>query len=112
MKAYLERGMSEADNTIPIEAWNTVLFAKFCRFRYVLTQGLSDHSDELFRRQPYPTGARVAQTCVFSATEDGTGGEPLYSSHRHRKIALRILRGENRGTARAYCTRATWVTWI
>ena len=24
--------MSDADNTIPIEAWNTILFEKFCRF--------------------------------------------------------------------------------
>jgi hypothetical protein len=29
--------MSDIDNTIPIEAWNTVLFEKFCRFRYVLS---------------------------------------------------------------------------
>jgi ubiquinone/menaquinone biosynthesis C-methylase UbiE len=66
MKAYLERGMSDADNTIPIEAWNTVLFEKFCRFRYVLTQGLSGHSDELFRRKSYPTGARVLDVgCGF-----------------------------------------------
>jgi hypothetical protein len=41
MKAYLERGVNDADNTIPIEAWNTVLFEKFCRFRYVLTEGLA-----------------------------------------------------------------------
>ena len=34
--------MSDAtDNTIPIEAWDTVLFEKFCRFRYVLTEGVS-----------------------------------------------------------------------
>ncbi|OGA70634.1 MAG: hypothetical protein A3G81_17690 [Betaproteobacteria bacterium RIFCSPLOWO2_12_FULL_65_14] len=44
---------------ILIEAWNTVLFDKFCRFRHVLGQGLSDHSDELFRRRPYPPGSRV-----------------------------------------------------
>lgn len=69
MKADLERGMSDADNTIPIEAWNTVLFEKFCRFRYVLTQGLAGHSDELFRRKPYPTGARVLDVgCGFGDT--------------------------------------------
>ena len=61
--------MSDADNTIPIEAWNTVLFDKFCRFRYVLTQGLSGHSDELFRRKPYPAGARVLDVgCGFGDT--------------------------------------------
>ena len=36
---------SDTDNAIAIEAWNTVLFEKFCRFRYVLTDGLSVHSD-------------------------------------------------------------------
>src|SRR5215468_8084873 len=51
--------MTEADNSIVIEAWNTVLFEKFCRFRYALTKGLSDHSDELFRRRPFKSGARV-----------------------------------------------------
>jgi ubiquinone/menaquinone biosynthesis C-methylase UbiE len=61
--------MSEADNTIPIEAWNSVLFEKFCRFRYVLTQGLSGHSDEMFRRKPYPKGARVLDVgCGFGDT--------------------------------------------
>jgi len=53
-----ERSPSAA-NTIPIEAWNTVLFEKYCRFRYVLTRGLADHSDELLWRRPFPAGARV-----------------------------------------------------
>jgi len=58
-----------ADNTIPIAAWNTVLFEKFCRFRYVLTQGLADHSDELLWRRPFPAGARVLDVgCGFGDT--------------------------------------------
>jgi SAM-dependent methyltransferase len=61
--------MSNADNTIPVEAWNTVLFEKFCRFRYALTEGLSGHSDELFRRKSYPAGARVLDIgCGFGDT--------------------------------------------
>ncbi len=61
--------MTSADNAIPIEAWNTVLFEKFCRFRYALTEGLSGHSDELFRRRPYPAGARVLDVgCGFGDT--------------------------------------------
>jgi ubiquinone/menaquinone biosynthesis C-methylase UbiE len=56
-------------NTIPVEAWNTILFEKFCRFRFVLTQGLSDHSTELLRRRPYPAGARVLDVgCGFGDT--------------------------------------------
>jgi ubiquinone/menaquinone biosynthesis C-methylase UbiE len=62
-------GMSNTDNTIPIEAWNTVLFEKFCRFRHVLSQGLAGHSDELFRRKSFPAGARVLDVgCGFGDT--------------------------------------------
>lgn len=51
--------VSNADNTVPIKAWDTVLFEKFCRFRFVLTDGLSGHSDTLLDLRPYPPGARV-----------------------------------------------------
>jgi ubiquinone/menaquinone biosynthesis C-methylase UbiE len=47
------------DNATVIEAWNTVLFDKFCRFRHVLVAGLSSHSDEALARHPHPKGARV-----------------------------------------------------
>jgi ubiquinone/menaquinone biosynthesis C-methylase UbiE len=58
-----------ADNSIPIEAWNTILFQKFIRFRWVLTHGLQDHSDEWYRRRPYPTGAKVLDVgCGFGDT--------------------------------------------
>ncbi len=61
--------MSQADNTIPIEAWNTILFDKFCRFRFVLTDGLSDHSDELLRRRPFPVASKVLDVgCGFGDT--------------------------------------------
>ena len=61
--------MSNTANTIPIEAWNTVLFEKFCRFRHMLTYGLSDHSDELLRRRPYAPGAHVIDIgCGFGDT--------------------------------------------
>ena len=46
-------------NDIVIEAWNTVLFDKFCRFRHLLVNGLAVHSDEALERYPYPPGARV-----------------------------------------------------
>ena len=76
--------MSDVDNTIPIEAWNTVLFEKFCRFRHVLSHGLAGHSDELFRRRSYPAGARVLDVgCGFGdttrsiAAQVGPGGEAV-----------------------------------
>jgi ubiquinone/menaquinone biosynthesis C-methylase UbiE len=61
--------VTTTDNTIPVEAWNTVLFDKFVRFRHLLTSGLSDHSDELLRRRPYPPGVRVLDVgCGFGDT--------------------------------------------
>lgn len=47
------------DNDIVIEAWNTVLFDKFVRFKHLLISGLTNHSDELFSRGMHPKGARV-----------------------------------------------------
>ncbi len=37
-------------NDIVIEAWNTVLFDKFVRFKHLLIAGLAGHSDELLSR--------------------------------------------------------------
>ena len=54
------------ENDIVIEAWNTVLFDKFCRFKHLLIQGLSPHSDEALARHPQPEGARVLDVgCGF-----------------------------------------------
>ena len=47
------------DNAIVIEAWNTVLFDKFVRFKHQLINGLSNHSNEVLKRGLFPTGARV-----------------------------------------------------
>ena len=48
-----------AENKGVIAAWNTVLFDKFCRFKYLLTDGLAAHSDEALARCGYAEGARV-----------------------------------------------------
>jgi ubiquinone/menaquinone biosynthesis C-methylase UbiE len=54
------------ENDIVIEAWNTVLFDKFTRFKHLLIDGLSAHSDEALRRCDYPKGARVLDVgCGF-----------------------------------------------
>jgi ubiquinone/menaquinone biosynthesis C-methylase UbiE len=61
--------MTPSDNAIPIEAWNTVLFDKFCRFRFVLTDGLSAHSEHLFAHSSYTPGAHVLDVgCGFGDT--------------------------------------------
>lgn len=49
----------ERANSIVVEAWNTVLFDKFCRFKHLLVDGLAQHSDAAFERCRYPQGARV-----------------------------------------------------
>jgi SAM-dependent methyltransferase len=47
------------ENAIVVEAWNTVLFEKFCRFRHLLTDGLAAHGAELLRRFPPRSGQHV-----------------------------------------------------
>jgi ubiquinone/menaquinone biosynthesis C-methylase UbiE len=60
---------NEMDNAVPIEAWNTVLFEKFCRFRHVLSHGLAGHSEGFFRRKFYLQGASVLDVgCGFGDT--------------------------------------------
>src|SRR5690606_4800736 len=34
---------AKSENDVVIEAWNTILFDKFCRFQHLLTKGLSHH---------------------------------------------------------------------
>lgn len=74
-------GAATPGNDIPIEAWNTVLFEKFTRFKYVMTEGLSGHSEEFLRRWPYPAGTRVldigcgwGDTAQLIAKQTGSGG--------------------------------------
>jgi ubiquinone/menaquinone biosynthesis C-methylase UbiE len=58
--------MVDASNDIIIEAWNTVLFDKITRFKYLAIEGLSSHSDEALGRHPPPEGARVLDVgCGF-----------------------------------------------
>ncbi len=53
-------------NDIAIEAWNTVLFEKFSRFKHLVVAGLAGHSDEALARHPHPRGARVLDVgCGF-----------------------------------------------
>lgn len=49
----------ESGNRIIVEAWNTVLYDKFCRFRHLLVEGLSRHSDAALQRCGYRDGERV-----------------------------------------------------
>jgi ubiquinone/menaquinone biosynthesis C-methylase UbiE len=51
--------VSAAEASVITEAWNTVLFDKFCRFRHLLVDGLSRHSDAALDRAAYARGAHV-----------------------------------------------------
>ena len=54
------------DSRIIIDAWNTVLFEKFCRFRHLLVDGLAQHSEAALARCGYPKGARILDVgCGF-----------------------------------------------
>ena len=54
------------ENDIVVTAWNTVLFDKFCRFKHLLTDGLSVHSDAALARNDYLADARVLDVgCGF-----------------------------------------------
>lgn len=71
-------------NSVIVEAWNTVLFDKFSRFKHLLVDGLSQHSDAAFERCNYPRGARVLDVgCGFGdstlriARQVGPAGEAV-----------------------------------
>ena len=54
------------ENGVVIEAWNTILFDKFCRFKHLLIDGLAAHSNEALARQDYAQGLRVLDVgCGF-----------------------------------------------
>ena len=47
------------DNDVVVAAWNTVLYDKFCRFKHLLVDGLSAHSDAALARHAPCEGTRV-----------------------------------------------------
>jgi ubiquinone/menaquinone biosynthesis C-methylase UbiE len=72
------------DNDIVVEAWNTVLFDKFVRFKHLLVAGLAAHSDELLSRGLFRPGQRVLDVgCGFGdstiriAQQIGPSGEAV-----------------------------------
>jgi ubiquinone/menaquinone biosynthesis C-methylase UbiE len=73
-----------SDNDIVVEAWNTVLFQKFLRFKHLIVGGLANHSDEVLSRHLFPPGSRVLDVgCGFGdstvriAREVGPQGEAV-----------------------------------
>jgi SAM-dependent methyltransferase len=69
-------------NAEAIEAWDTVLFDKFIRFRYLVTKGLGAHGDAALERlAPSPGSRGIDLGCGFGDTTQqlaalvGPGGE-------------------------------------
>jgi ubiquinone/menaquinone biosynthesis C-methylase UbiE len=76
--------MSESVNAEAIEAWNTVLFEKFMRFRIITTRGLAVHGDAALARLALSAGARVldlgcgmGDTTLAIARTVGESGEAV-----------------------------------
>lgn len=72
------------DNDVVVEAWNTVLFDKFVRFKHLLIAGLAGHSNELLSRRLFRAGDRVLDVgCGFGdstlkiASEVGPTGQAV-----------------------------------
>lgn len=53
-------------NDVVIEAWNTVLFEKFSRFKYLFIEGYASISEEILGRAKFAPGAKVLDVgCGF-----------------------------------------------
>jgi ubiquinone/menaquinone biosynthesis C-methylase UbiE len=103
--------MAEA-NDIVIQAWNTILFDKFCRFKHLLIDGLAAHSDAALMRHAYRQGARVLDIgCGFGdstgriAQRVGPSGEAVGVD-----CAENFINAAKEDTARAGIANATFFT--
>jgi ubiquinone/menaquinone biosynthesis C-methylase UbiE len=107
----------DESNQLIIEAWNTILYEKFCRFRHLLVEGLSQHSDAAFDRCRHPEGARVLDVgCGFGdstlriAECVGPGGEAVGvdCAENFVRTAEDEARREGVGNARFFVGDAQW----
>ncbi len=61
--------LSKQEDTAFVQFWNEVLAPKFIRFKHILVDGLSQHSEAVFPSLPVQTGDRVLDVgCGFGDT--------------------------------------------
>jgi len=109
--------MQDDSNSIIVEAWNTVLYDKFVRFKHLLVDGLSQHSDAALERCAYAPGQRVLDVgCGFGdstlriAARVAPGGEALGTDCAGNFIrdADAEARARNIHNARFFAADAQW----
>jgi ubiquinone/menaquinone biosynthesis C-methylase UbiE len=96
------------NNNEAIEAWNTVLFDKFSRFRTTVTRGLAIHGHELLERHPVRAGSRVVDigcgfgdTTIELARRAGDAGQATGVDAASRFIEVGRREAEQEGVANA-----------
>ena len=96
-----------------VEAWNTILFDKFCRYEDVLVNGLGQHGTRLFEQVPPPKGGRIldigcgfGDTTVQLAALVGEGGRVVGVDCAPNFIVASQKRAASRAAPRATFTCA------
>jgi len=83
-------------NDIVIEAWNTVLFDKFSRFKYLFVEGYASISQEILSRELFAPGERVLDVgCGFgdcSIARTSNFFKPMLNQTVCKAITMPFLR--------------------
>jgi ubiquinone/menaquinone biosynthesis C-methylase UbiE len=109
--------MSAVEESVIIQAWNTVLFDKFSRFRHLIVDGLANHSNAALARRTYAPGMRVLDIgCGFGdstlriAQSVGPSGEAvgMDCAERFIEICDADARAAGIGNAHFFVGDAQW----
>jgi ubiquinone/menaquinone biosynthesis C-methylase UbiE len=100
--------LNPTSNEVPVEAWNTVLFDKFVRFRPVFSMGLAEHGDQPLKERPYALGERVldigcgwGDTTLSIARQVGPKGQAVGVDCAERFVEMAAREAAQKGVANA-----------